>query len=277
MKTNKSKDIPIREESDRTQLRIKSECGVLGRLIAKACISDGYTGDHHKVYIPYSISSLVRGTANQVIVTPVALDDSIILSTPQDIHTGATPTFDGMLLTDFIRSTGSSLYRRYYHLPIASFDPGASGASWVSPDADHLGGWRLNASGDTLEFDTDVHNDWDESSDLEIEIYFQLYAAGNPGDTVDIKIECYYMGEGDSSTKSQTIEVATVTDGTQYKMYKASFTIDYDAVGNVIEKEDILAMILNLETDTSEIDDILVVHASYNYNTTHVGIESGDT
>jgi len=72
--------------------------------------------------------------------------------------------------------------------------------------------------------------------------------------------------------------VATVVGkSAQYKGFSANFTIDYDAAGNVITAGDVISVILNLETDTSEVDDIVVVAMSLNYQTTHIGIESGDT
>lgn len=46
-----------------------------------------------------SITGLT-GTANQIIVTPGA--GSITLSTPQDIHTGASPTFAGLTITNAV-------------------------------------------------------------------------------------------------------------------------------------------------------------------------------
>lgn len=176
----------------------------------------------------------------------------------------------------FLRSKTTN-YRRYYHLPLASFDPGASGATWTSAGANNLCGWQLNNSAETLEFQSDVHADWDAASDLEVEIKFQLLNAGNPNDTVDLQLICYYMGLGDTATKTQTLEVATTTDGTQFKMYQATFTINHDEGGNVVDVADSICFVLNLETDTSEIDNILIVDGSFNYNTTHIGIESGDT
>jgi hypothetical protein len=84
------------------------------------------------------------------------------------------------------------------------------------------------------------------------------------------------MGVGDTAVKTQTIEVATTTTGTQYKMYKATFTIPYNTVGAVVDAGDSLCFNLNLETDTSEIDNVLIVDASFYYQTTHTYIESGD-
>jgi len=187
-----------------------------------------------------------------------------------------TPSGTQLLSTDFVRAT-TTLYRRYYHLPLASFDPGASGATWTTASANTLCGWQLNAVGEILEFQTDVHADWDAVSDLTIEVKFQLLDAGSADDTVDIKLIAYYLGVGDTATKTQTVEVPTTTDGTQYKMYKATFTINYDETDNVVDAGDSMCFKLNLETDTSEIDNILITDASFFYNTTHLGIESGDT
>ena len=170
----------------------------------------------------------------------------------------------------------SADYRRYYHLPLFAANPGVSGATWTQANANHINGWQLDNVNETLEFNSDVHSDWDGASDLEVEVYFQLLDAGSNNDTVDLRLQCYYIGTGETSTKSQTVEVSTITDGTQYKMYKATFMIDYDAASNIVEAGDKFGFILNLETDTSEIDNVLITDAAFYYNTTHVGIEDGD-
>jgi hypothetical protein len=177
--------------------------------------------------------------------------------------------------TSVIRTT-TSLYKRYYHLPMTSADPGLSGATWTAATANNVSGWQLNAATETLEFEADIHSDWDAASDLTVEVKFQLLASGSAGDTVDLKLVCRYMGVGDTSTKTQTVEVSTVTDGTQYKMYKAIFTINYDELSNVVDIGDVIDFTLNLETDTSEIDDVLITDGAFYYNTTHTYIESGD-
>ena len=40
---------------------------------------------------------------------------------------------------------------------------------------------------------------------------------------------------------------------------------------------DLIDMELNLETDTSEIDNVLITSGTFYYQTTHTGVESGDT
>lgn len=178
--------------------------------------------------------------------------------------------------TTFVRSS-TATYRRYYHIAPQKLNPGAAGATWVNPNANLTGGWNLTLSTHTLIMEADVHADWDGASDMVVEVRFALNAAGSAGDTVDLKLVPYYNGVGDSATKTQTVaESVTVTDGTQYKVYMATFTLDWDAVSNNIEVGDEITMILNMETDTSEIDNIVITGATFYYNTTHVGVESGD-
>jgi hypothetical protein len=174
----------------------------------------------------------------------------------------------------------TAIYRRYYHIALGSANPGASGPTWVEAGANTTGGWRLTNAGWYLRGQTDVHSDWDGESDLNVGVSFMVNVdntAGTDDDTVDIKLTIYYKGVGDTVTKSQVVEVPVVVGKSeQYKQFKADFAIDWDAASNVVEAGDVIAIVLNLETDTSEIDDIVVTSMEFYYNTTHVGIESGD-
>ena len=181
--------------------------------------------------------------------------------------------------SSFIR-TATSLYRRYYHLLIDAFNPGASGATWTPPSANTTGGYQLDAVGEVLYFDTDVHSDWDGVSDITVEIFFAVNVdntGGGAGDTVDLKLVAYYNAVGDTACKTQTQEVATVVgQSAQYKVFKSTHTLNFDEVDNVIEAGDKIGFALNLETDSSEVDNIIILHGEYYYNTTHVGVESTD-
>jgi hypothetical protein len=176
--------------------------------------------------------------------------------------------------------TLTSLYRRYYHMPLGSANPGASGATWVNAGANTTGGWRLTNAAHLIRGQTDVHADWDGATDLKCEVSFMVNVDNTGGadtDTVDIKATVYYKGVGDTATKSQTVENAVVVGkSAQYKQFKTTFTIDWDAASNVVEVGDKIAIVLNLETDTSEVDDIVVTDMSFYYYTAHCGIESGD-
>ena len=175
----------------------------------------------------------------------------------------------------------TSLYRRYYHLPLYATNPGVAGATFIPPDANTTGGNRLDAASELLYAEADVHADWDAASDLTVEIRFVVNVnntGGGAGDTVDLKLVCYYNGLTETATKTQTVEVATtVGQAAQYKVFEAVFTIDFDAALNVVEVGDEFGFILNLETDSSEVDDIIVTGGSFSYLTTHFGIETGDS
>lgn len=176
--------------------------------------------------------------------------------------------------------TSTSLYRRYYHISLASANPGASGATWINPDANTTGGWNITSASHILEGQTDIHSDWDGTSDPKFEVRFATNVdntGGGVGDTVDLKIIFYYKGVGDTATKSQTVEVATVIgQAPRYKQFKAEFTLNYDQVGNILDAGDVIGFKLNLETDTSEVDNIILSDMSFSYLKTHVGLEDGD-
>ena len=184
------------------------------------------------------------------------------------------------LTTDKVFRGETSLYRRYYHMDLTGINPGASGATWTPSDGNTIGGWQLDLVTEVLYFGADVHSDWDGTTDLTVEVEFEINTASTLDDTVDLKLICYYKGEGEIVTKTQTVEVATnVGSGgvkAQYTSFKVTFTVDYDYASNVVEAGDILNFILNLETDTSEVDDIIITAASLYYATTHPAIESGD-
>jgi len=81
------------------------------------------------------LTSWIAGTANRVTVSDDG-DGSITLNLPQDIHTGASPTFDGMTLTDVLttnsgrkkdtrRITGTTTLDADDHVVICDTDGGA--------------------------------------------------------------------------------------------------------------------------------------------------------
>lgn len=174
----------------------------------------------------------------------------------------------------------TSLYRRYYHIALGAANPGASGATFVEAGANTTGGWRLTNATWILRGQADIHPDWDGASDMTVGVNFMVNVdntGGAVGDTVDLRLNAYYKGLGDTVTKTQAVEVATtVGQSPQYKQFRALFTLDWDATSNVIEVGDIIAFVLNLETDTSEVDDIVITSMEFSYNTTHSSIESGD-
>lgn len=76
--------------------------------------NDILPGGDSDVTINADANLLVAGTANRVIVTD-DLDGTITLSTPQDIHTGASPTFNSITIT------GTTAAGRFVNSTITTF------------------------------------------------------------------------------------------------------------------------------------------------------------
>lgn len=229
------------------------------------------------VFIPRQANFGTGLGANSSIGLSLIVDSNEIIR----VNPSSVTINGNVICSDNIRSNTSS-YRRYYHLPIASFDPGASGATWTSADANTVGGWQLDNSGETLEFGVDIHSDWDAESDLILKLYFASNVnngGGSGSDDVNFQITAYYNSTGETATKSQVI-VSTTTVGTtaQYNVFEVEITIDYDYASNVVEAGDLMSFILILDTAISDIDDVIILQGggSFNYRTTHIGIEDTD-
>ena len=171
----------------------------------------------------------------------------------------------------------TSVWWHVQHTGGASLNPGASGPTLVGPSADTAGGYQLDLSTEELFFDAHVHDDWDGASDLYAKIIFEVNvdnSGGSAGDTVDLRLQLFYKGNGETACRTQVLEIATVVgQSPRYKQFSALFTIDYDAVSNVVVAGDDVGMILNLETDSSEVGDVIITHVAFEYKTTKVNPE----
>ena len=163
----------------------------------------------------------------------------------------------------------TSLWWYIKYVDAFTITPGGSGAQLIAPDANTLGGYQLDADTEKLYFNAHIFDNWDASSDLELVVVFEVNVdntAGSDTDTVDLKVTAYYKGDGETTNKTQTTEVATIVGKSpQYKQFTAILTIDYDATDNVVEAGDTITFVLNLETDTSEVDSIIVNAATFRY------------
>ena len=194
------------------------------------------------------------------------------------VGTTDTQTLTNKTLTDTgtIRAA-SGIWWNLSCLDAISASPGGSGATLTIPDANTAGGYRLNAANEYVYFLKHVHNDWDAASDVVIRVVFEVNVDNTGGagsDTVDIQLIAYMKGEGDTATKTQTLEEATVVGASaRYKLFNVDFAIDYDDGSNPIDAGDVVAIRINLETDTSEVDDIIVNHIVFKYKTKLVNPE----
>ena len=185
---------------------------------------------------------------------------------------------DGSVTIPTTLLSDQSVWHHEHDLFATSLNPGASGATRTAPDSNTIGGWQLNAAGETLYFEAHMEAEWDAVSDLIINAWWEVNVdntGGAGGDTVDLRLVVRYKGEGDTVIKTQTVEVATTVGASaRYKQFTTSFTIDYDAASNVIDSLDVLSFALNLETDTSEVDDIILNLMELRYATTKPSLEA---
>ncbi len=183
---------------------------------------------------------------------------------------GAAFSWNGQNLTNTgTIQASNAVWWREHHYTIFSISPGQSGATETAPDSNTLGGWQLTTSGHQLFYNCHVHEDWSEDSDLEAHVIFEVNVdntGGNVGDTVDLQLIARMKGDAETAVKTQTLEIATVVgQSAQYKQFEAIFLVDFDSGTDPLESGDLVTFELNLETDTSEVGDIIVNHVMCRY------------
>lgn len=172
---------------------------------------------------------------------------------------------------------GAANYRRHYPLQIGALDP-TDGATWVDAGAATLAGFE----GGAVRMTAHVSDDWDAASDLSVQVTFTVdvdNTGGGAEDEAKMILDVYYKGAGEIVTKAQQVLVDTVVGAcARYTQFNASFVINYDEASNVVEKLDVVSMRLSLDTDIggSDVSPVIINDATFYYNTTHHGIESGD-
>lgn len=171
----------------------------------------------------------------------------------------------------------TSLWYRATHIPAFAMSPGGSGATFTAPDGNTLGGMILSAAGHYLYSGDSITSMWDGASDLSLRVTWEVNVdntAGADADTVDLQLICYYKGDAEITTKSQTVEVpVTVGKSARYKRFTTVFPIDWDLAGNIVENGDKIHFRINLETDTSEVNNIIVNTLMFRYQTAKVNPE----
>jgi len=169
------------------------------------------------------------------------------------------------------KSDSSALYWHHHQISATEVSPGNSGATFMPPDANTIGGYELDVNTEELYMSCHLASDWVGEDDIEVRVNFEVNVnnvAGGDADTVDLKLILYYKGEADTANKTQTLEeYVTVGKSAQYKRWNLVFTVDWDATDNICEVGDKFGMILNLETDTSEVDNVIINTINWRYKT----------
>ena len=175
-----------------------------------------------------------------------------------------------VLIEGNLRTKTSKWYYCKY-MDAINLAKGASGATQVTPDANTLGGYQFNADDEYLYFNGIICDNWDEASDIEVTVCFEVNVnniGGNVTDTVEFDLECLYKGVGDVVSKSQTPTGSIVIgQSPQYKRFAVTILINYDKVDNIVQIGDLFSMRLNFNTTLSEIGDVIINFVRINYKT----------
>lgn len=177
----------------------------------------------------------------------------------------------------FLRLSGDNRWYHCVYIPAFNASPGASGATWTAPSVNTLGGYQLAALGQKLYTTMRVCNDWDAESDPCFHIFFEVNVdntLGNVADVVDMNAEIFMKGDEEIVVKRQTLsENVTVGQSPQFKQFNLSFCIDYDDGTDPVDSDDSISLEINLDTVNSDIDDIIINHMIFVYQTKQIHIE----
>ncbi|KKK48552.1 hypothetical protein LCGC14_3143940, partial [marine sediment metagenome] len=81
---------------------------------------------------------------------------------------------DGKVIIPTVLRSDQSVWHHEHDLFATSLNPGASGATRTAPDSNTIGGWQLNAAGETLYFEAHMEAEWDAVSDLIINAWWEV-------------------------------------------------------------------------------------------------------
>ena len=161
--------------------------------------------------------------------------------------------------------TGGGGYWHEYAISATDLSPGASGATFIAPNASSLGGYQLNAIDELLFFGSHVDHDWDGVSDGLFKIFFEVNddnSGGLPTDTVKFQLEVWHKLEGEQTTTVYSLDGTTVVGtAVQHDLFEQEILI-----GNLRERE-VLAFRLNLNTITGDVTDVIVNYIEFKYPT----------
>jgi len=190
-----------------------------------------------------------------------------------DLAAGKMTVSDGT-----VRSL-SAKYAHYYHLPMTSLAPGASGATYTIGTANNLSGWLLDAAAEYVLGSTDVHSSWDSSINPVFEMSFTNMidnSGGAVGDVLKLTVTVRCKSVTNQTIREQVLTPSLVVGAmAQYAMGKFEIELPRDAANNPIQAGDIMTVKVQLHID-SDVTAILVNDASIEFPTSHVGIEWAD-
>ena len=162
-------------------------------------------------------------------------------------------------------ATGGGGYWHEYAVGAISLSPGGSGATLIAPNASSLGGYRMDAIGEVLYYNSHIEHDWDGISDGLFEIFFEVNVDNTGGlvtDTVKFQLEVWHKLEGELVNTVYSLQGNTIVgQSDQHELFEQEIT-----VGNLRERE-VLAFRLNLNTIQSDVVNVIVNYVEFKYPT----------
>lgn len=149
----------------------------------------------------------------------------------------------------------------------------ASGATFVAPTGNSIGGANLDADTEYLYQSMCIGTDWEGGTLPYLTICFETDQDNSGGDADDIvRLESLYYikkrGQSVPRTQTSTVDV-TIGAAPQYKMFQAILPLSLSN-GYVLKKEDQIATRIRFVATQSDITDIIIVNIHWGYTSQEV-------
>jgi hypothetical protein len=184
---------------------------------------------------------------------------------------------------DVYDASGNGIHWREFHLGATKTDPGGSGATLTVVNTASFV-YLLDATTEYLYFETDIHDDWDGSSDIVVEVQVALSGAETANDVIQGEIVAEYYGEHDDmdtgiKTQTRTVNHDIVSDNGQGDVHHLVFIIDEDLASHNVDPEDNIKLRFRLDSVAGGTDVAAVwfIGANVKYRTSKPQLETGGT
>ena len=169
-----------------------------------------------------------------------------------------------------VASDGSGGYWHEHDVDGVTVSPGGSGATFVVPGVNTLGGYQLDAANEYLYFDISIEDNYDEISDAEIQIYYELNVDNTGGAETDLTVfnvlfYCKQLSDTASDVHELNV-IDVVGTAPQYALRVA--------VGECTPvTNSIITFRLRLDTVNSDIDNVTVNYVKLRYPSYYAALE----
>jgi len=224
-------------------------------------------------------SDVYRGIKLDITQTDITGWDSVyLMDLMADASSVFTVTTDGGL--DVYDSSGNGFYWQEFHIDAGSISPGGSGATLTVWNTSTIG-WLLDATTEYLYLSTEIHDDWEGSSDHVIEAFVCLNAAETANDIIQAEVIAEYFGEHDDmdtpKTQTRSINHDIVNDNGAGECHTLVFILDWDLVDHVIEVEDQLKIRFRLDSvgGGTDVAAVRSLYFNHKYRTSKPNLTAG--